>query len=476
VAFSVNNVVYKVSVHGGPAIPLAKVDYECGATWASEDVIYYGQARNQPLLRIPAGGGAVKPVAFPPTGTNLCMPVALPGSDLVLVWMVSQSRVAVVNTANGSVRPMDGMAVNPIGVAGGLIAFGRPDGTLGVAPFDPERTTSVASVLPVDDRPHVRNSGIQASLSVGGDLAYVRATNRTRLALLDRQGRVLQSSDAEHNLIGPKISPQGRLVVANELSDLTDRGDLWLFDRDSGVLQRLTSDGNAFNPQWTPNGREIIYRHWGPETDEILLMPVGHSGPPKVLMTAKSGQVLELVVAPDLLHAVATAHVVGGAHIQVVELDGRGPVAFQPASHNPSGTQIRPAISPDGRWLAYESSESGREEIYVRPFPDAGPPVQVTAAGGLDPRWMADSRTVVYRTGSGQFVAAHLSFDGGVPHARQHEALFSFFTGIPHTEIDDVGRYDIGPDGMIVALQPASGSEFLVVQGWLDEVKRRARR
>jgi serine/threonine-protein kinase len=475
VAFSVNHVLYKVSVHGGPAIQLATVTYECGPTWASEDVIYYAQGNNRPLLRIPANGGAATSVAFPPTGTGFCMPVALVGTDLVLVWNLR--RIAVVNTSNGNVRPIDGAAMNPIGVSRGFVAFGRPDGILGVAPFDPERTTSVASMLPVDDRPHMRNSGMQASLSDAGELAYVRATNRTRLALLDAQGRVIRTSDADHNLIGPRLSPGGRLIVAGELSDSTDRGDLWLFDRESSVLQRLTTDGASFSPQWMPDGRGVIYRHPGPRGIEILLMPIGRSGRPNVLMSAKPGQIRELVVGPDLRHAVVTVNDqtsnVGGSHIQAVDLGDQSAVAFEPVDKYPPGSQMRPAISPDGRWLAYESSESGREEIFVRPFPDAGPAVRVTAAGGLDPRWMADSRTVVYRTGTGQFVAAHLSFDRGVPHVKQQETLFSFFTGISHTGDDTIGRYDIGLDGTIVALQPASGSDIIVVQGWLDDVKRR---
>src|SRR5262249_2174258 len=161
------------------------------------------------------------------------------------------------------------------------------------------------------------------------------------------------------------------------------------------------------------------------------------------LMSAKTRQIRELVVGPDSLNAVVTTldpRLNDEYHIQGVNLGDHPPVAFEPLDNTPSGSQIRPAISPDGRWLAFESTESGREEIDVRPFPDAGPPVQVTATGGLDPRWMADSRTVVYRTATGQFVAAHLSFDSNAPRAKSHETLFSFFTGIPNTGDDSFGR------------------------------------
>jgi serine/threonine protein kinase len=472
-----SNGIVKIPVRGGSPIPLANVTYPCGATWGSDDVIYVAQFSFGPLLRIPANGGPPVKVATPRPGERFCSPFA-PDADHVLISDSDQNgdRIALVTPSTGAVRVLDGTARNPIGLARGYLAFNRGDGTLGVAPFDLDRTTSITSVVPVDDRPYVRNSGMAATLSQTGDLAYLRKTNRTRLVLLDAQGQIIRSTSDDHNLIHPRISPDGRRIVAGDLSDDSNTSDLWMFDLTSEALQRLTTDGHSSAPEWLPDGRHIVYRHRlgdrGFSTGgDAWVMECDRGGSQRPLLSIPGENLQRLVVAPDSKHAIA---IVGylSRRLYAVDLDGKGQA--KPLDSMASGGQMdAPAISGDGHWLAYQSNESGRDEIYVKTFPEEGPRVQISVNGGRDPRWTADSRGIVYRAGN-EFLQTDLSFEHGVGITGRAKRL-TFYTGVPHTPGDILGRYDVGPNGMFVALQPSSDeAQIVIVTNWIDDVKRRA--
>src|SRR5262249_9764745 len=158
---------------------------------------------------------------------------------------------------------LEGNGRNAIGLVDGYLVFGRVDGTLGVMPFDQGHPQSLASAISVvSDKPHSRNSGVQAALSNAGDLVYVKATNRSRIVFIDDQGRVTRTTSDDHNLVGPRVSPDGRRVVAADVSDDANTADLWMFDTRSSVLERLTTDGHSNSPSWTPDGKSILYTHW----------------------------------------------------------------------------------------------------------------------------------------------------------------------------------------------------------------------
>src|SRR5262249_38454933 len=149
----------------------------------------------------------------------------------------------------------------PVAFVGGYLLFSLVNGTLGAMPFDPDRTHAIdATVLPVIDTPLVRVNGVAADLSASGDLVYVKATDRSRIVLLDKQGRVIGSTSDEANFSAPRYSPDGRRFVVERRGDNPSESDLWMYDVGSATLQRLTADGVSFSPSgWSPDGQRVLF-------------------------------------------------------------------------------------------------------------------------------------------------------------------------------------------------------------------------
>ena len=463
VAFVTGTTVRKVPVRGGAPIELAKVEYQGGLSWGSDDAIFSAEGALG-LFRIPANGGPAHRIALPDPAKHESawyMPMALPDGKTVLVFEYMQplaAKLAMVRIADGEVTELDGEGENPIGVVGGYLLFGRLDGALGVAPFDPAGTRSVEAVIPVLDAPLRRNSGVEAALSSAGDLVYVKATGRSRITFLDAQGHITGESPDEHNFSGPRMSPNGRQVVVRELTDNVRRGDLWLYDVASGVRQPLTTGVNALAPEWAPDGHRVVYS-LRPDTGpaEAWSVPADRSGPAERFI-AMPIPIARTVLSPDSRYAViTTVDPKARNDLYLVDLKGdRKPQLLEQSLFNATS----PAVSPDGRWLVYVSDESGHDEVYVRPFPAGGAHVQVSADGGTNPRWEKDSLGIVYRNAD-RFMKARLAIGANVA-VTQRDLLF---TG-PYAD------YDLSPNGTIVALRPGSAdAQIIVVTNWIAELK-----
>ena len=477
VAFETGNArsnanVSKVSVHGGAPIVLGEVVYAGGISWGPDDAIYAGARVG--LFRVPASPGPTQQISALDTARHEIgqyMPLALPDKKNVLVWTYTKpadtlptvERLAIVRIADGRVTVLEGDSRNPIGFVDGYLLFGRSDRTLGVVPFDPTHTRSVRDVIPVLEGPLTRRGGgMGASLSAAGDLVYVSATSLSRLVQLDAKGRVIAQGADERNFNHLRLSPDGRRIVVDanpdSYAEQGQRSDLWISDVASGALQRLTSGTNASSPEWTPDGRRVTYvlkPSKGPT--ELWWMPADGTGSGERLL-AMSLPIVGAALSPDARFAVVEVNDPRMKHdLYTVDLRGdRTPAALEHSAFN----EQMPAISPDGHWLAYVSDESGRNEIYVHPFPTSGGHVRVTVDGGSDPRWTRDSRSIVYRNAE-RFEKATFELSANRSVARR-DSLFS----------DVYGGYDLGANETMWALRSGSSdAEIMVVLNWLAELK-----
>jgi hypothetical protein len=395
-------------------------------------------------------------IAVVDTTWRLMYPHPLPGGRALLVtasreWRIG--RVAVLDLATGRLRRFGpGTGARYIT---GHIAYAGASGELYRQPFDPERLApsgpaeEIASGLDVYSAIY---SPFDASPS--GALVYRVSRGPVELTLMDRAGREQQVLRGLFPW-SPRFSPDGRRVAYSAFPSEQESGDvwngeawqtdIWITDLATGVVQRLTTDGNDNNePQWSPGGDSIAYDAGMLGTKDIYVKAVG--GGPARLLTRRPGNQFPADWAPD--GAVLFADQQGGIWIQ--PLDGR------PARHFVSGDDLR--VSPDGRWVAVISSESGREEVYVQSYPTPDRKTLVSAGGGFGPAWRRDGRELYYWQGD-QLIAASLDPGGAgaPPIVRGRTVLFR----VPRV---DAAGFDVSPDGTrFVLVTGGPGANRLVV-------------
>jgi Tol biopolymer transport system component len=496
----------RVPVAGGTAtaianLPVSSPTYGTGA-WGRGDLIVVS-GNGEGLLRVPATGGTPQRLTAIDTAHGELAhraPIFLRDGKTVAFQIVlgSRSRVGLVSVdarpaASGVVRhtTLDVPGV-PVGDADGLLVLGRPDGTIVAVPADLRRGEVRGETVPLLDRV-AWVVGPAASLGGDGSLVYLRGTSGSQLALVDEHGAAVGGLDEWRRYAHPRFSPDGRRIAVAVVPPEAGRRDLWVYDLPSGVFSRLTTGGLANRPAWTPDGRRVAYVTGGVVNEarpaEAWSVAADGSGPEERLysMARDTLSIQELTFAPDGRAAVlrtSRSWPSGESDLWLLPLDGAAGGAGRravPLLRSPFN-EAMPRVSPDGRWLAYISNESGRYEVYVRPFPGPGGRVQVSDGGGTEPVWAPDGRRLFYRTGD-RFVAATLTSApaAGAPAAGAPSLTVAgrraLFEGRYQSVVSVVAApsYDVSPDGTRFAvLRPATENrEVVVVLDWLAEVRAR---
>jgi Tol biopolymer transport system component len=263
----------------------------------------------------------------------------------------------------------------------------------------------------------------------------------------------------------PRLSPDGRRVVVS-LHGI--QNTLWTYDPAGNAFNRLTFEGNNDWPVWTPDGRRVTYASNRAEPWRLFWKPADGSGKEEMLLTSGGSDQQPYSWSPDgkvLVYQGTTAQ-----DIWILPMDGeRQPRPFlqTPAS------EVDASFSPDGRWLAYASNESGRYEIYVQPFPSSGGKWQISTEGGREPLWARNGHELFYRSGEKMMVAdvtARATFTTTTPRL--------LFQG-PYLRTPTISpEYDVTADGQrFLMVQPSEqhppATEFNVVLNWFEELKRR---
>jgi serine/threonine-protein kinase len=269
------------------------------------------------------------------------------------------------------------------------------------------------------------------------------------LTVFDRSGRPLRTIPANRPWT-PRFSPDGHQVAYGAFGSGRSTSDVWVTDLDAGKTLRLTDDGNDSNdPQWGAHGAMVAYSVSAPDGKDLQMRPVG-AGHPSILATRAGTQ-----FASDWLRdgsaLLVTEETGSNQHdILVQPVDGSTPWPYAATSADETAARI----SPDGRWVAYTSDESGRLEVYLDSYPRPGRRVSVSRNGGAHPVWRGDGRELYYWN-NGALVAVQLDAAGkGAPEIGTQLVLFhaNYFIG-PNT------MYDVSPDGeRFVIIQPATSA------------------
>jgi len=340
-------------------------------------------------------------------------------------------------------------------------------------------TLELGSPVPVLEGVRNLSGLIAVGFSRSGTLAYPSGGNilfgtPSTLIWVDRQGAEQSLTAPTRTYVGPRISPDGGRI-AFEVVDVTQSIDyqVWVHDLARGTTTRLTFERANAYPVWTPDGKRVIYMSApgvvGGGAGTLAAVAADGSSAPATLMNEGTNP-FPTSVSPDGKLAIGVRSASGsrsGAEIWVLPLDGTKAADAKPQPFlDTRFTRGNLQFSPDGKWVAYESNETGRNEVYVVPFPGPGGKSQVSTDGGTQPRWNRNGRELFFRNANTMM-------------AVDVETGAAFRAGTPRMLFEKASSdYDVAPDGRrFIMLKPAATtadtSELHVILNWFDDLRRR---
>ena len=478
----------KVAVTGGPAVSLATIDTAgpAGATWGPDDTIIVATENLATgLQRVSAAGGSISVLTRANAAkgeADHLWPEMLPGGRAVLFTITALSgglgaaQVAVLDLQTGTYRVLLRGGSHAHYVPSGHLIYGEA-GTLRAVAFDLARQeTRGTPVTVIPDVVTSSQGGIDAVVASDGTLAYLSvggvAGEPRTLVWVDRQGRETPIAAPPRPYFLPALSPDGtRLAVFANDQD----GDIWLWDLGRTTLTRLTVvPGRDVVQVWTPDSRRVIFSSERAGGRNLFWQAADGSGAVERLTESPNTQ-YPLAVSPDGRQLIFSDEAVQtGIDLMALELDGTRRITPLVRSQFSERNGI---ISPDGRWLAYEADDSGRFEIYVRPYPDVNTGRSVVStAGGTKPIWARSGQELIYVSPTGALmrvgVVRGASWMATTPALVVNEGYF--------TNPVWWGRsYDVSPDGQRFLMikeggtdRTAASTSLIVVQHWVEELKR----
>jgi hypothetical protein len=482
-----NSLVYQTS---GVATPFMKVavgaaDFGAAPTVVLDSVSLIGLdwapsagfvfARFDGLWRMPAGGS--KPVRIVSRDTvvdGLWSNPSILAAGSTIAFRISphgtragsaHDRLGIVAIDGGKPTVVDLEVQNVLGLDDGLLIYGSLDGRIMGSRLDLRaRTTQGDPVVLLENVARGNISGPWAALSGNGTLAYLSGAANARVEVVDEHGATVGTPAAEprdYDDIG--WSPDGtRILLASSVSG---RHAMWVYDLASRVGTQLAQADGGVMGQWTPDGRRIVFLSLSKGQHPYSISSDG-SGVPELVTEAGPRYFAAMNVTSDgkyvlgMIFPQDSEAASRKIRIQAFPLAGEGKPETLFEASKPSHM---PTVSPNGRWMSYASDESGRFEVYIRPFPRGPGRVQVSSNGGSDAQWSRDGRRLIYR-GAGAFRAATLDVTGPLPRVVRTDSMFA-----------DIYRrsFSLHPDGKRIAVLRGAGegTKLVVVLNWLDEAR-----
>ena len=375
----------------------------------------------------------------------------LPGDRGVLfgIQRGATSHLAVFDLRTSKVKPLDILGTNPRYVDTGHLVYVGPDRRLRAVRFDLARLAPAGEAIILEEGIAVEfGAAVMALSRTGTIVAPSSASSQRTLELVDRNGRAERLVPRLGAYFDPRFSPDGRRLA------ITVGTDIWLLDRFQGTLTRLSFDSSASRPVWSRDGRQVAYvREIGVVADLRRMIADG-SSPAESLLTLPGIGLWEVLFAPGGRSLVVRTAV--PRDILLLALDSASPPSPLLKS---LADEVAPAVSPDGRWMAYVSNESGRAEVYVRSFPGMQARTQISLDGGTEPVWSPTGNELFYRSGPALLAAevrAGSTFE--IVHRVPLFASADFAADQTHAV------YDVAPDGRhFVMVRNLGGTSHLKI-------------
>jgi eukaryotic-like serine/threonine-protein kinase len=477
IAFFASGALRKVHLASGSVRQLAPMNLPPSVEWGMPDTLLVSDGYT--LLKVPASGGRVIPFTTRDTANGEVSqrgPRMLPNGKAVVFfsWRGSfeASKIGIVSLATGETKYLD-LAGAPVGVVDDLMIYVNADEGLFAVPFDADRGRLTGQPVRLREQVPLVNGLPRAALSRTGTLVYSGGSWLAQLVLVDSKGNSEVVMKEPRYYSFPRFSPDGKRIAVS--MGTTNTVDVWIYDIASGTPTRLTSEGvRSDRAEWSPDGKRVLYSNVDQHMTGVWWRNADLSGAPERLEGSADEQVLEGLLTPDgttLIFRSTSANHLHDLWYRKLQ----GDTARKPIVNAPS-FEYAPRLSPDGKWLAYTSSQDGPMQVYVQPFPPTGARYQVTDVGGTSPIWSPDGRHIFYFTG-GKLHAASVRTTPG-------------FSVLSHDVVMDVtsynvfppvhANYDVAPDGkhflLVRPTDPSAG--LVVVHGWKHELREamRARR
>jgi Tol biopolymer transport system component len=424
-------VLQKVSVSGGPPVTLCEgVTIPAGGAWSREGVILV-QVKGL-LHQLPQGGGQPKPVGSLANGElGQRLPRFLPDGNHFLYisesYQTDRQGIYVGSLAGDTPKFLVPGAAGAEYLDSGYLLFVRGN-TLFAQPFNPRSLTLQGEPRAVTDRVSTFSGGPPTAIlaaSPAGVLVWRegRSTAELRLQWFDRSGKKLETVGDVADYSNPALSPDGKKLAIGIRDPQTTMRDIWILDLVRGARTRLTVDpADDTNPVWSPDGTRIAFTSLRKGERDIYVMPADGTGQAELLFESKDGQKNAEDWSPDSKYLIYN-HAPGSLrHLYLLPLArDQKPTPFLKSALRTLNSQF----SPNGRWVSYTSSESGRNEVYVQGLdPDTLQPRgkwPISTAGGDDARWRPDGKEMFYYSGrsimSVDVTTTGASFSARIPHA-----------------------------------------------------------
>ncbi len=480
----------KVPLAGGSPIRISLVPpVTAGAAWDANGTIVFTLTANGPLSRISDTGGKFELVSTLDSSRgehSHLWPQILPQGRGILVTMVlgqdfqdvASSQIVVLDPKSG--RRTVVLEGSPFArYAAGQIFFVR-GGSMFRVPFDLTRLSVTGSPVPIAERITIDSEFGSASvaISIDGTLVYADGppipSSRSVVLRLDRQGveKPLPLPAAWYG--DPRLSPDGKTLAVQKCDGPSCK--LVLYDLERKVLTPFTSEpGRFFNPVWSPDGRQLAYSGFAVGAPTLYMKNADGSGPARRLTNAPT-EVRETAEFPNswspdgrTIAYIVVHRLTGGQPTRDVWLASPGekgqPRQWQETPYAESAA----TFSPNGQWMAYVSDESGRKEVYVRPFSGTGGRIKVSSEGGVEPVWTRGGRELLYRNGN-DFLSSEIRSEPGLSAGIPRVLFSGDFS--PGGREDAPFEYAVSSDGNVIYATrgvpaPELERRLAIVTNWL---------
>ena len=397
--------IKKVPLAGGPTVTIAKTAFK-GGTWGADDTIYFGNGAG--LMKVAATGGEPQKVTTLDVkrgDVDQVFPEVLPGGKALLFTVrnmeqpsFDEADIAAVKLATGERKILVKEGTDPHYVSSGHLLFMRA-GVLLAVPFDPEKLETKGAVVPVAENilENPRIGAGQYAISKDGLLVYIPGGvtyGEHELVFVDKAGNARPLTASKRPYEDFTISPDGKSIAATIEGPVTNT---WIHDIARDTETRFNFGIENRDPAWSADGKHIAYSGYKDGKYAVFWKPLDGSTPEEALILSDKN-VDAWFFSPD-----------GGTLLYAeYQFDGEQNMGALPLHDREHTRMIFPAeysvewaiLSPDGKWIAYDSIESGKPEVYVAPYPAMEPRERISTDGGLHPLWAPDGRELYYRTGA----------------------------------------------------------------------------